>query len=98
MHIASGTDAPEPICVDLHSGELLTSPECGRTPMGLPSAVISNDLDRPADAIEAELPACDSPDPSGFSALLNIYFWNACLADLSFLLERLPPVQRPKLR
>lgn len=98
VHIGCDDEAAESICVDLHSGELLTSPECGYIPAGSSSAVIRNDLDRPADAIEATIPVYDVPDPSGFSAMLNIYFRDACRADLSFLLERLPPARHPDQR
>jgi hypothetical protein len=48
VHIGCDDEAPESICIDLHSGELLTSPECGHAPAESPSAVIRNELDRPA--------------------------------------------------
>lgn len=95
MHSVPDDEGVEPLCVDVHSGEMLTSPGCEHIEAGACSAVVGSGPDRCTAAIEAELPACDVPDPGGFSSMLNAYLQYALRTELSFVLERLPFVMRP---
>ncbi|MGU3586883.1 hypothetical protein ACLBYD_27470 [Rhodococcus sp. C26F] len=85
----------EPICLDLFSGELLTSPAREHIQVATSSPAIRKTYDRCVATIEAELPAYDVPDALGFATILNTYFGYACQTDLVSLLARIPPAVCP---
>ncbi|WP_139000158.1 hypothetical protein [Rhodococcus zopfii] len=85
----------EPICLDLFSEELLTSPAREHIQVATSSPAIRKTYDRCVATIEAELPAYDVPDALRFSTILNTYFGYACQTDLASLLARIPPAVCP---
>ncbi|MFF0284061.1 hypothetical protein ACFYSW_27510 [Rhodococcus aetherivorans] len=87
----------ELVCFDVDTGELL-----GRHTGALDTKVLSSvplrAVDRAASSIDAELPACEVPDPLGFNRALNAYLAEHRRTELASILERLPPRRAPRGR